>query len=48
MESYTDTTDISASQHAMDLEYRYGAHNYKPMPVVIQRGEGVFLWDVEG
>lgn len=48
MKSYTDTTDISASQHAMELEYRYGAHNYKPMPVVIGRGEGVFLWDVEG
>lgn len=48
MKNYTDTPDISASQHAMELEYRYGAHNYKPMPVVIQRGEGVFLWDVEG
>lgn len=48
MPNYTDTTDISPSQHAIDLEYRYGAHNYKPMPVVIQRGEGVFLWDVEG
>ncbi len=48
MKNYTDTTDISPSQHAIDLEYRYGAHNYKPMPVVIQRGEGVFLWDVEG
>lgn len=48
MPSYTDTTDISPSQHAIDLEYRYGAHNYKPMPVVIERGEGVFLWDVEG
>jgi ornithine--oxo-acid transaminase len=48
MPSYTDTTDISPSQHAIDLEYRYGAHNYKPIPVVIQRGEGVFLWDVEG
>jgi ornithine--oxo-acid transaminase len=48
MKSYTDTTDISASQHAMELEYRYGAHNYKPMPVVIERGSGVFLWDVEG
>lgn len=48
MKSYTDTTDISASQHAMELEYRYGAHNYKPMPVVIERGAGVFLWDVEG
>jgi ornithine--oxo-acid transaminase len=48
MESYTNTTDISASQHAIELEYRYGAHNYKPMPVVIERGAGVFLWDVEG
>lgn len=48
MPNYTDTADISASQHAIDLEYRYGAHNYKPMPVVIERGEGVFLWDVEG
>ncbi|PSL29244.1 ornithine--oxo-acid transaminase [Dyadobacter jiangsuensis] len=48
MPNYTDTTDISPSQHAIDLEYRYGAHNYKPMPVVIQRGEGIFLWDVEG
>jgi len=48
MPNYTDTTDISASQHAIDLEYRYGAHNYKPMPVVIERGVGVFLWDVEG
>ncbi|WP_353723052.1 ornithine--oxo-acid transaminase [Dyadobacter sp. 676] len=48
MKNYTDTTDISASQHAMELEYRYGAHNYKPMPVVIERGSGVFLWDVEG
>ncbi|GGN10087.1 ornithine--oxo-acid transaminase [Dyadobacter beijingensis] len=48
MPNYTDTTDISASRHAMELEYRYGAHNYKPMPVVIERGEGIFLWDVEG
>lgn len=48
MKNYTDTTDISPSQHAIDLEYRYGAHNYKPLPVVIERGEGVFLWDVEG
>jgi ornithine--oxo-acid transaminase len=48
MKSYTDTTELSASRHAMELEYRYGAHNYKPMPVVIERGAGVFLWDVEG
>lgn len=48
MKSYTDTTDITSSRHAIELEYRYGAHNYKPMPVVIDRGAGVFLWDVEG
>lgn len=48
MPNYTDTPDISASKHAIDLEYRFGAHNYKPMPVVIERGSGVFLWDVEG
>ncbi|MBL0047785.1 MAG: ornithine--oxo-acid transaminase [Bacteroidetes bacterium] len=32
----------------MQLEERYGAHNYHSIPVVIERGEGVFLWDVEG
>ncbi|MGJ8454777.1 ornithine--oxo-acid transaminase [Pseudothermotoga sp. U03pept] len=32
----------------MELEYRYGAHNYKPIPVVIEKGEGVWVWDVEG
>jgi ornithine--oxo-acid transaminase len=47
MANYTDTMDISASQQAMELEYRYGAHNYKPMPVVLERGR-VFVWDVEG
>lgn len=30
------------------MEHRYGAHNYHPLPVVLSRGEGVFLWDVEG
>lgn len=29
-------------------EQRYGAHNYHPLPVVLEKGEGVFLWDVEG
>ncbi len=48
MPNYTDTMNITASQHAIELEYRYGAHNYKPMRVVIERGSGVFLWDVEG
>lgn len=33
---------------AMELENRYGAHNYHPVPVVIDRGEGVFVWDVDG
>ena len=32
----------------MQLEERYGAHNYHPLPVVLERGEGVYLWDVEG
>ncbi len=32
----------------MDLENRYGAHNYHPLPVVLDRGEGVFVWDLEG
>ncbi len=33
---------------AMALESRYGAHNYHPLPVVLEKGEGVFVWDVEG
>ena len=36
------------SQEAMDLENKYGAHNYHPLPVVLSRGEGVHVWDVEG
>lgn len=32
----------------MDLEDRYGAHNYHPLPVVLDRGEGVYVWDVNG
>jgi ornithine--oxo-acid transaminase len=34
--------------HFIELEHRYGAFNYKPLPVVLERGEGIFLWDVEG
>lgn len=34
--------------HAIELENRYCAHNYHPLPVVLQRGSGVWLWDVEG
>ena len=36
------------AQEYMDREARYGAHNYHPIPVVLERGEGVFVWDVEG
>lgn len=32
----------------LQLEDQYGAHNYHPLPVVLEKGEGVFLWDVEG
>ncbi|MEM1339458.1 MAG: ornithine--oxo-acid transaminase [Bacteroidota bacterium] len=36
------------SQDAMALENQYGAQNYHPLPVVLSRGEGVYVWDVEG
>ena len=39
---------ITSSQQAMDMEARYGAHNYHPLGVVIARGKGPFVWDVEG
>jgi len=32
----------------MEREARYGAHNYHPLPVVLERGEGIFVWDVDG
>ncbi len=41
-------TPPSKTQTAIDKEHQYGAHNYHPLPVVLERGEGVFLWDVEG
>src|SRR5688572_3110990 len=41
-------TTITSSQDAIFLEEKYGAHNYHPLPVVLTRGEGVYLWDVEG
>lgn len=37
-----------SSQYYIDLENQYGAHNYHPLPVVLDKGEGVFVWDVEG
>lgn len=40
--------DVMTSKKAIELEDKYGAHNYHPLPVVLARGEGVFVWDVEG
>ncbi|BAO77100.1 ornithine--oxo-acid transaminase [Winogradskyella sp. PG-2] len=40
--------DQLTSQQAIDLENKYGAHNYHPLPVVLSRGEGVYVWDLEG
>ncbi|WP_324718886.1 ornithine--oxo-acid transaminase [Salinimicrobium sp. HB62] len=37
-----------SSREAIELEDKYGAHNYHPLPVVLERGEGVHVWDVEG
>ena len=37
-----------SSEEIIKTELLYGAHNYHPLPVVLKRGEGVFLWDVEG
>ncbi len=42
------TTDKITSQQAIALEDKHGAHNYHPLPVVLSRGEGVHVWDVEG
>jgi ornithine--oxo-acid transaminase len=38
----------SNTQQFIDLEEKYGAHNYHPLPVVLDKGEGVFVWDVDG
>ncbi len=40
--------EVTSAQEAIQLEEKYGAHNYHPLPVVLCKGEGVFLWDVEG
>jgi ornithine--oxo-acid transaminase len=42
------TETMQQSQRYIDLENEFGAHNYHPLPVVLSKGEGVFLWDVEG
>jgi ornithine--oxo-acid transaminase len=43
------TTAISeATQRFLALEEQYGAHNYHPLPVVLSKGEGAHVWDVDG
>ena len=39
---------IINANHFIELEHRHGAHDYHPLPVVLERGEGIYLWDVEG
>ena len=36
------------SKDFIEMEDKFGAHNYHPLPVVLSKGEGVYLWDVEG
>ncbi len=42
------TRIMNQSSHFIELEEKYGAHNYHPLPVVLAKGEGVYVWDVEG
>jgi ornithine--oxo-acid transaminase len=42
------TTNTLSTQELINLEDKYGAHNYHPLPVVLAKGEGVYVWDVEG
>ena len=41
-------TRESISEKIIELENKYGAHNYHPLPVVLEKGEGVYVWDVDG
>jgi ornithine--oxo-acid transaminase len=44
----TTTNETLSSKDLMDLEDKHGAHNYHPLGVVLAKGEGVYVWDVEG
>ncbi len=44
----TIVIDKTRTEQAIEKEDQYGAHNYHPIPVVIEKGSGVFVWDVEG
>ena len=39
---------MTKSEELIELENRHGAHNYHPLPVVLEKGEGIYVWDVEG
>jgi len=43
----TSTGVLTKTQYYLDLEEKYSAHNYHPLPVVLEKGEGVLVWDVE-
>ena len=47
MTAKTQHPDKTADE-SIELENRFGAHNYHPVPVVIARGQGVYVWDVNG
>lgn len=44
----TTATTFSKTEEFIEKEHHYGAHNYHPLPVVLERGKGIFVWDVEG
>lgn len=44
----SNSNSTKNSQYYIDLENKHGAHNYHPLPVVLDKGEGVYVWDVEG
>lgn len=43
-----ETVEKFSSKQLIQLEHEHGAHNYHPLPVVLEKGEGVYVWDVEG
>jgi ornithine--oxo-acid transaminase len=45
---HTSADVFTKTQYYLELEEKYSAHNYHPIPVVLERGEGIFVWDVEG
>src|SRR5215204_1173937 len=45
---HSSSSTLISTSYYLELEEKYGAHNYHPLPVVLAKGEGVFFWDVEG